>query len=621
MQVTHHIESARWLSQKDDAIELAGWCFRPERNLDAVSASVGGVEIAVVSLRERPDVRDYHGGNVHALCSGFEIRLPLLELEAVVELRALAGASTSAPFFSVRAGDLPDRGAIMTRYAEWAKAHRSADAQMAAPVLTASSSNNSTPVVSLLLPVCNTPPRFLSECIDSVLQQIYPHWELRIVNDGSTREGLSELLATFAKRDARISVETFPSNRGISHATNRALAQAQGEFVGFIDHDDRLHPHALAEVVRRLAATNAVAAYTDEEKITVEGELHSGIFKPAFSPELLCGVMYIGHFLCVRTSVARAIGGLNPAYDGIQDFEFALRLSERSRNIEHIPKVLYQWRMSPSSSAASGNVKGDMDRLQLEAVTQHLQRTKRSANLASLGGHRLQLVPVSTESSRRSAIIVRDESFLGEGLAGSGHKIIALKDATVATLIRLLQDTPDERLVWFNEPLRVDSPSTIDALHGFLDEPSVGAVAPVILADDGKVFASGAIITADGKIVPAMRGFSERSDGYNGSLVCNREVSALLASCFAARTKDLLEVMSETAHPFSDAGMAGLCVAWQRRGLRVVACGGLRVRTQRTWAHRRTLDRFEETWTDPYYNPHLDAEHGDYRLKELGSTS
>lgn len=611
MEITHHIESAQWLDQAEFAIEIAGWCFVSGEETTAIEAQVGGRRIALAATEPRPDVQEHHSGNRHALRSGFRILLPLLELETIVELRAVFGAY-SEKFYSIRVGDLPNRGPIIIGYPAWTAAQKKSAAMSPRPTQLPGSASG--PLVSILLPVFNTPARFLAEAIDSVLQQTYSNWELRIVDDGSSQAETRDLLAQIAPTDWRIHLHTLPKNSGISHATNQALHEARGDYVGFIDHDDRLHPSALAEVVEHLARTGADAVYTDEEKITADGMPCAGIFKPDFSPEFLCGVMYIGHFLCVKTSVARKIGGLDPRFDGVQDFEFALRLSEQTPHIEHLSKILYQWRMSPSSSAQSGNVKGDMDRLQLEAVQQHLERTGRRASAKSLGAHRIQLLPIPRLHQGRDALVLRDEAWREKIPSAEAFAVTVLADASVENLVRTLRNRACERLVWINEPIAVPSLEEIAALLGFLDDPTVGGVAPTLLAKDGKVFSSGLIITPSRKIVPAMRGFSIRGDGYNGSLACNREVSATLPTCVAFRRSDLLACLSPVAHPFSESAMAELCVRLHQQRLRILVCAGIQVKTDRDWAGQDCLGEIRSEWVDSYFNTHFDAEKGDYRL-------
>lgn len=612
-QLSHHLENARWCRGQNCAIEFAGWCFSPTTRIAQIEACVDRTVIAQIATHARPDVAQHHGGNPFALGSGFKIGLPLLELETQVELRAVTDRDERISFHTVRAGDLPGRDAVMLDYPGWAATRKGA-AAIASPFCA----DGPTPLVSLLLPVFNTPPSFLRECLESVAQQIYPHWELRIVDDGSTHSEVPRLLAQFAKQDPRIHVETLPQNRGISHATNHALAAAQGEFVGCLDHDDRLHPQALLAVVARFSATKAAAVYTDEEKITAGGEACVGVFKPDFSPEFFRGVMYVGHFLCVRRDLALAVGGFDARFDGIQDFEFALRVSEQASAIEHVPEILYQWRMSPSSSAQSGNVKGNMDELQLAAVQAHLARLGRHVGVQSLGAHRLWLLPTSPQNAVSFALIARDTACLDQiqNFAQGGAAFV-LHEASLLELRRVLQATAGERIIWFNEPVSPNSAAALEQLAGFLEDAAVGAAAPVLLAADGKVFAAGAIVTAAGEIVPAMRGFSRESDGYNGSLVCNREVSSVLSSCVALRKTELLAVLNERAHPFSDTGMIELCLALQRRGQRILSCGALQFGTQRDWANQGVLGHVTGSWRDPYYNPSLDEAKGDYRLRDF----
>ena len=149
-----------------------------------------------------------------------------------------------------------------------------------------------------------------------------------------------------------IEVSFGDANRGIAAATNRALETAEGEFVAFLDHDDELDPDALLECVRLLnEKPDTDAIYTDEDKIDRRGAHSEPFFKPDWSPELFRGVMYVGHLLVVRRSLVESVGGLDSAFDGVQDFELMLRISEQTDRIEHVPRILYHWRKLPGSVA------------------------------------------------------------------------------------------------------------------------------------------------------------------------------------------------------------------------------------------------------------------------------
>jgi O-antigen biosynthesis protein len=620
MEILSRVEFARWFIHQNFAATVGGWCACPRQiALEGVEAYVGERCVAHTSTEERPDVQRHFGGDVTTLRSGFTLSLPFLELEDTVELRAVTSAGSRLVFHSFCFGELPNRDVFLFNYSRWSEAMRRTETPLDSTSRVAPPKEQPSPLVSLLLPAYNTPADFLDQCVESVLAQNYPHWELQIVDDGSTDEMTRRALARHQHRDARIHLTALPRNTGIAHATNRALALATGAFVGFVDHDDRLHPNALTLVVNRLLATGADAVYTDEEIITAKGEPVTGFFKPAFSPEFLRGVMYIGHFLCVRTSCAREIGGLDSAFNGVQDFEFALRLSERTHAIEHVPALLYQWRMSASSSALSGNVKGDMDTLQARAVEQHLTRIGRTASVEPLGGHRVRLRSKPGDSGVKSMLLGRTQACL-ENISGlTAQEVAVLAKPAVFELIQVLQHTECDRFIWVNEPLVIESWHSIRPLLDLLDDRSVGAAAPVLLARDGKVFASGVVVTSEGKLVPALRGFSALADGYNGSLRCNREVSAILSSCVAMRKHDLLQCLTESTHPFTDAGMAALCLKLLDRGSRILTCASLQVGTQRQWAGNGTVGEIPVlNWSDRFYNRHFDSSKGDYRLREPG---
>src|SRR3982751_550174 len=193
------------------------------------------------------------------------------------------------------------------------------------------------PLISLVMPTYKTDPKYLSEAVDSVRSQHYPEWELIVVDDGSEDVALEQTMSSYGG-DRRIRFKPLRENVGISAATNAGLALCEGEFVGFLDHDDTLTPDALLRVAQALAADPELdAVYSDSDKLTIGGVRADPFLKPDWSPVYALGAMYIGHLLIVRTSVAEAAGGFDSAFDKIQDFEFMLRVSERTDRIHHIP--------------------------------------------------------------------------------------------------------------------------------------------------------------------------------------------------------------------------------------------------------------------------------------------
>lgn len=243
------------------------------------------------------------------------------------------------------------------------------DAERAARILAGLPA---TPLVSIVMPTWNTEPRWLQEAYDSLCRQFYPHWQLCIADDASTR---SETLAWLRNmQDPRVKVAFLDRNRGIAGASNAALDLAEGEYVGLLDHDDVLAADALLESVRALLEGNHDIVYSDEDKIDVDGRHFDPHFKPGYSPDMLLSQNYICHFLVVRRSLLREVGGFREGFDGSQDHDLLLRLCERSEGIHRIPKVLYHWRMHAASTAADPNAKPASWQAGLKAVAEAMQR-------------------------------------------------------------------------------------------------------------------------------------------------------------------------------------------------------------------------------------------------------
>lgn len=215
------------------------------------------------------------------------------------------------------------------------------------------------PTISIVTPVYNVDPQWLARCIESVRAQSYPYWQLCLHDDGSTRTDTRRALRGWATVDPRIVVTWSRRNGGISAASNAALETAKGEFVALLDNDDELDPDALLEVVALLDRhPDADLVYSDEDRITLQGDgstlRHDPFFKPEWSPQLLFACMYTGHLSVYRRSLLTELGGFRSAYDFSQDYDLALRVTERTDRIHHLPKVLYHWRTLPGSAAGGG---------------------------------------------------------------------------------------------------------------------------------------------------------------------------------------------------------------------------------------------------------------------------
>jgi glycosyltransferase involved in cell wall biosynthesis len=240
------------------------------------------------------------------------------------------------------------------------------------------------PLISVVVPAYNTPDKYLKPLLVSLQSQLYVKWQLCIA-DGSTDTVRAKAIEDACAVDDRIVYRRLKENRGIVGNTNEAIKMATGSFVGFLDHDDTLSPHALLEVVDAISRHPKVdLLYSDEDKISDDGmERTLPFFKPDWSPTLLENVNYITHFTVVRRTILTEVGGLRNGFDGSQDYDFLLRVTDKTSNIVHIPKILYHWRLADGSTAGPIENKRYADDAGRKALRDHVKRVKTSAEVLS----------------------------------------------------------------------------------------------------------------------------------------------------------------------------------------------------------------------------------------------
>lgn len=272
-----------------------------------------------------------------------------------------------------------------------------------------------TPVkISVVVPLYNTKEKFLREMIESVRTQTYGEWELCLADaspsfiqgdfsaekrDGESRRSkatkLTEIVREYQAKDERIRYQILGANSGIAGNTNQAIKMATGEFIGFLDHDDLLEPDALFEVAQAIHNDARVdMVYTDEDKINRKGTKHlTPNMKPDFNLDLLRSNNYICHFLAVRRSIVKKIGGFRREFDGAQDYDFILRCTEEAKKIAHVHKVLYHWRTHEGSTSDNPDSKMYAFEAGKRAVAEHLKRLGIEAEVedtADLGYYRVR---------------------------------------------------------------------------------------------------------------------------------------------------------------------------------------------------------------------------------------
>jgi O-antigen biosynthesis protein len=550
-----------------------------------------------------------------------------------------------------------------TAYALWAEKRAPSD-----PELEAQSELSRTfayrPLISVLTPVWRTPPPRLRMAIESVRRQSYDHWELCLVVGGSVKEELSRLLEEYARSDQRICVKYLPRNLGIAGNTNEAMRLASGEFVALLDHDDELAPHALFEYVKRLNEDRTIDVfYSDEDKLDEQGRRCHPFFKPDWAPEYFRGVMYVGHLLCFRRSLVDRAGWFDSHYDGVQDFEFMLRLSELTSGIRHVPKILYHWRQSAGSIAKDDRAKPNIVDLQRAAVDAHLTRVGLPAKAEVASSHqRLRISPLPQRDPKMVSIIIPSKDapdILEKCLATifgrssyANYEVVLVDNDTrdpraLAVMKRFAirrvhlpgifnysrannlgtQYARGSYLLFLNNDTEVLARDWIEHLVYYAEQADIGAAGALLFYPDDKVQHAGVILGPSGAADHLMRGLSRGDEGYAGSLLCAREVSAVTAACLLIKRSDFEAVGGFSEHYFTHYQDVDLCLRLRRMGKRIVFTPRAELVHHESKTRKDLSDHVDYTllldqWQDeidagdPYYNPNFDPAKTDYSLRD-----
>lgn len=516
------------------------------------------------------------------------------------------------------------------------------------------------PCISIITPVFNTPLPWLEECVESVLNQVYDKWELILIDDNSDDAELLKFLPELAARDSRIVLERLERRGGISAASNRGLELAQGEFIGFLDHDDVLEPDALFQHVKWLQDhRDADLVYSDEDKLTEEG-LDSPIFKPDWSPDYFLSCNYICHFTLVRADVLEQVGGFRSEFDGAQDYDLFLRVIERTTRIDHVPRVLYHWRRSRASTADNIRRKpGSLEtgRLALEA---HLERQAarghvtvdwrthaywikrdlaepRPVSIIIPVRDRVELLARCLDSITRETtyapyeiVIVDNDSQTEEArayLSGLKHRVLNYSGPFNYSAINnfAAEQTDSPWLLFLNNDTEVIDGDWLTTMAEHIQRPEVGAVGPRLLYPDDTVQHGGIVVGVGGIAEHAFRGFPAEAPGVCRQLQVTRNYSAVTGACLLTRRDVFNKVhgFDEERLPvtFND---VDLCLKIRRAGYLVVYTPFARLYHHESGTRRRTVEPMEtgvmrERWAavlddDPYYNPNLSRERADFSL-------
>lgn len=432
-------------------------------------------------------------------------------------------------------------------------------------------------LISILLPIYQTPERWLRRCIESVLAQTYPRWQLCIVDDASPDPRVIDIAKEYAQADDRIHVMRRSENGHISEASNSALGLALGEYIALLDHDDELRPHALLEVAEAIRLhPDAGLLYSDEDKINAEGRRFDPYFKPDFDPNLLRSQNYICHFTTIRTELVREIGGFRKGFEGSQDHDLILRCIERLRptQIRHIPKVLYHWRAIPGSTALTRDAKDYASSAGARAVAEHLDRQHPGARVEELShGHYRVHWPLPAKPPKVSLIIpTRDkvellrkcvESILSRSTYPDYEIVVvdnqSVEPAALAYLeslegrerVKVLRyDAPfnysainnwavsrsDGQVIGLiNNDIEVISPHWLEELVSQAIRPDVGAVGAILYYPNDTIQHAGVILGIHGIANHIYAGLPRGYPGHGGRARVAQCLSAVTGACMLVR--------------------------------------------------------------------------------------
>jgi GT2 family glycosyltransferase len=559
----------------------------------------------------------------------------------------------------------PDQLLIDQQYQGWLKANGLGPERRAA-VSAGVAALAERPLVSLLMPVYDVEERWLRKAVGSVSAQMYPHWELCAVDDASPSPHVRAVLAELAAADPRIRVRLLDRNEGICGASNHALQLAQGDFVGLLDHDDVLQEDALYEVVRRLNDTpDADLVYSDQDVGDSRGRRIGPLFKPDWSPDLLLSMNYITHFSVYRRSLVLDVGGFRKGFEGAQDYDLLLRVTERARTVAHVPRPLYSWVQSKASVAANPQAKPYAHEAGRRALAEALVRRGIDGEVLDgygapyryrvkrrLKGRPLVSIVIPTRDNvdllraciesleTRTAydnfeILVvdndsRDPATL-EYLSGSRHRVVRYPHPFDYARINNVgaAAAKGEQLLFLNDDTAALEPSWLEAMVEHAQRPEVGAVGAKLLFPDGTIQHAGIVVGLQGKAGHAFWGFPGDHPGYYDFARVIRNYSAVTGACLLTRKAvfDEVDGFDEAfAVSYND---VDLCLRMRQRGYWIVYTPYAALRHHQSASRgpydpagdRKYEDLLRARWGqviadgDPFYNPGLTRERFDFTLR------
>lgn len=567
---------------------------------------------------------------------------------------------------AIAAAERAEQALAPASYARWVTAHDTLRAADLEGMTALYESLDRPPLVSVLMPVFDPPERVLREAIESVRAQAYSNWELCIADDASPAPHVGRVLAEYESLDGRIRVVRRAQNGGISAASNSALELASGVLVALLDHDDLLRPHSLLLTVLPFLDDPRVGlVYSDADRVDEDGRRISHYFKPDWSPTLLLCQNYVGHLSVIRTDLVRDVGGFRTEFDGSQDWDLALRVTERlpREAIVHVPHVLYHWRAIPGSVASEGlSAKPYAAEAARRAVEEHLARVGRPGYVVPVGDH-LKVrffvgspaphVSIVVPSTGRpdllepcvqgllnrttydplEVVVAVDESAYADPAANDLlSELASLRRVRVVTypsrpfnyaltVNEAVAQTASPLVLLLNDDTEVVYDDWLEAMVGYAQEERVGAVGGLLVHPDGTIHSAGMLLGA--RLVAEHR-YHRRPElvrGYGNRAQLPQDLSAVVGTSMLVRREAFDEVGGlDPSFPvaYND---VDFCLKLRKAGWRILFVpDGVLVHQEsasfgthqlgRETEHVRDTARIARRWQDalrddPTHNPNL----------------
>lgn len=528
------------------------------------------------------------------------------------------------------------------------------------------------PLISILVPVYNTPEEFLKQMIQSVRKQTYGNWELCIANANPTNETVAEILRISSTKDTRIKVKDVSENEGIAQNTNAALAVATGDYIGLLDHDDLLTPDALYEVVKAINENDRPQVlYSDEDKVTMDLSEHfQPHMKPDYNKDLLRSNNYITHFFVADRMLVEEVGGEDGEYNGAQDYDLILKCTERAKGIAHIPRILYHWRVHKASTADNPASKMYAFDAGKRAIEDHLKRCGEIGEVShekDLGFYR---VKYQVQGSPLISIIIPNKDQVEsldkclksiEKSSYKNYEIIIVEnnsteDATFVYYKKIESDkirivywsdefnysainnfgvkhARGDYLLLLNNDVEVITTDWLEELTANCQRKDVGIVGARLYYPDDTIQHAGIVIGIGGVAGALFVGMPRMFTGYLHKAAIQQDLSAVTAACMMVKRsayEELGGLEEELKVAFND---VDFCLRARDKGYLVVYDPNVELyhfesKSRGTEDSKEKVRRFQNEieymrshWLellkkgDPMYNPNLTLTKWDYSLR------